>query len=76
MLRLHRVCCRAMIIWSILIMAGMIMGIGLKIKDRNLIKFVTMAKGKDQKVCMMMNDDDDDEMDCALYVVAVDDVER
>lgn len=35
-----------------------------------------MAIGKDQKVCMMMNDDDDDEMDCALYVVAVDDVER
>lgn len=25
MLRLHRVCCRAMIIWSILIIAGMIM---------------------------------------------------
>lgn len=35
-----------------------------------------MAIGKDQKVRMMMNDDDDDEMDCALYVVAVDDVER
>lgn len=35
-----------------------------------------MAIGKDQKVCMMMNDDDDDVMDCALYVVAVDDVER
>lgn len=30
------------------------MDFGLKIIERNLIKFVMMAKGKNQKVCMMM----------------------